>query len=243
VTTEASRHFLAIGPRCSGCPQVGDALIRAAEEALSLVDEYWTRPWHRRVPLIAPRSSADLARMIQSTYPVQNYLAFAFWTGGATQNPGVRVIVNPERVAFGDLYDVFAHELTHVAALGSRGSFTPSFIDEGLAQYVGLDGAASAVTAADATTRSSAARLPLDYEFFVGDGGTVFNSYQRSLSAVAFFVEEVGFRKLQRFYVRLGRATRVPGTARYQLDRAFERTIGMDARAFERAWASSIDRS
>ncbi|MGH2754369.1 MAG: hypothetical protein ACRDLB_08025 [Actinomycetota bacterium] len=241
VTTEPGRHFLAIGARCGGCPQVGGVLVGAAERALSLVDEYWTRAWHRRVPLIAPRSSADLARMIQSTYPVQNYLAFAFWTGGPAQNPGVRVIVNPERVAFGDLFDVFAHELTHVAALGSRGSFTPSFVDEGLAQYVGVDGAGEAVAAADATARSSRPRLPQDHEFFLGDGAAVFSSYQRSLSAVAFFVERFGFRRFQRFYVTLGRATRVPGTRRYHLDRAFERVIGMDAREFERAWASSID--
>jgi hypothetical protein len=241
VRTEESRHFLAIEPDCSRCA-AGEYLVRLAEEALRDVDRYWTRPWHRHVPLIAPGSSAQLARIIQSTYPVENYLAFAVWTGGAGQNPGVRVIVNPERIATAgeDVTGILTHELTHVAALYSRGSFTPSFLDEGLAQYVGLNGEGEAISGSHGSARSRGARLPEDYEFFIGDGASVYDTYQTSLSAVAFFIERFGFRRFQRFYATLGRVTRVPGTFRYQFDRALEKTIGMGTREFERAWASSI---
>ena len=75
--------------------------------------------------------------------------------------------------------------------------------------------------------RSSRPGLPENYEFFVGDGATVFDTYQRSLSAVAYFIDRYGFRRFQRFYVTLGQATRVPGTFRYQFDRALEETIGL----------------
>ena len=241
ISTAESRHFVTIEPGCPGCAY-GEALLGLAEEALRGVDHYWTRPWHRRVPLIAPRSSAQLARIIQSNYPVENYLAFAFWTGGAGQNPGVRVIVNPDRFgsAGAGVLEILRHELTHAAALYSRGSFTPSFVDEGLAQYVGLEGDQAAIDRADAAGRAGGTRLPRNYEFFVGDGNSVFRTYQRSLSAIGFFIERFGFRRFQRFYATLGRAARVPGTFRYQLDRALERTIGMNGREFERAWASSI---
>jgi len=240
VRTTSSKHFLALEP--DDGPSSGDALVQIAETSLAGVDRYWTRPWHRKVPLLAPGSSEDLARIIQSTYPVENYLAFAFWTGGADQNPGVRVIVNPDRFAFAsDVYGVLTHELTHVAALYSRGSFTPSSLDEGLAQYIGEQGDPAAIAGADAAARSARPGLPENYEFFVGDGATVFDTYQRSLSAVAYFIDRYGFRRFQRFYVTLGRATRVPGTFRYQFDHALEETIGLDRREFERAWASSID--
>ena len=242
VRTERSRHFISIEPRCNGCPSSGGALLSVAEGSLEAVDRFWTRPWHRRVPLVAPASSDDLARIIQSTYPVGNYLAFAVWTGGANQNPGVRVIVNPDRFALAsDGSGVLTHELTHVASLYSRGSFTPSVVDEGLAQYVGVQGDPAEIAEADASARSAPPRLPEDYEFFVGDPSAVFNSYQRSLSAVAYFVERWGFKRFQQFYATLGRASREPGTFRYQLDSALEETIGMDRREFERAWASSID--
>ena len=242
VETTESEHFLAVAPDCAGCSAYGEALLEIAETSLGRVDAYWTRSWHRKVPLIAPGSSEQLARIIQSTYPVENYLAFAFWTGGADQNPGVRVIVNPDRFASSDdVYGVLTHELTHVAALYSRGSFTPSAIDEGLAQYVGSQGDPERIEAADASARSSRPRVPENYEFFVGDGAAVFDTYQRSLSAVAYFIERYGFRRFQRFYATLGGATRVPGTFRYQFDRSLEKTIGLDRREFERAWASSID--
>jgi hypothetical protein len=249
VRTERSRHFISIEPLCAGCVSSGEALLSIAERSLEGVDRFWTRPWHRRVPLVAPRSSTDLARIIQSTYPVGNYLAFAVWTGGANQNPGVRVIVNPDRFRFAeDVFEVLTHELAHVASLYSRGSFTPSVVDEGLAQYVGVQGDPGEVAEAHAaartgpSARSGSLGLPEDYEFFVSDPTAVFNSYQRSLSATAYFVERYGFRRFQRFYATLGRATRVPGTSRYQFDRALERTIGLDRREFERAWASSIER-
>ena len=106
---------------------------------------------------------------------------------------------------------------------------------------MGVQGDPAAIARADTSAGAGSPRLPEDYEFFVGDAGTVFGSYQRSLSAVAYFVERWGFRRFHRFYATLGRATREPGTYRYHLDRAFEKTIGMGRREFERAWASSID--
>ena len=152
------------------------------------------------------------------------------------------MIVNPDRFAFAaDVYEVLTHELTHVAALYFAVPSRRARSTKVSREYVGMQGDPDAIAGADASARSSRPGLPENYEFFVGDGAAVFDTYQRSLSAVAYFIERYGFRRFQRFYVTLGRATRVPGTFRYQFDRALEKTIGLDRREFERAWASSID--
>ncbi|HEU4480879.1 MAG TPA: hypothetical protein VFS18_03260, partial [Actinomycetota bacterium] len=113
--------------------------------------------------------------------------------------------------------------------------------DEGLAQYVSEAGDPATVATFDAAVRASGARIPEDYEFFVGGAGPIYVQYQRSMSVVAYFIERWGLLRFQRFYVRLGKAS-APGTTRYHVDAALEETIGMDLRALERAWASSIDR-
>lgn len=232
-------HFVGISGDCSGCPSA-DSALSVAEEALAIVDRFWDQPWRRRVPVYAPQGSEELARIIQATYSVDSYVAFAFWTGGEGENPGARIIVNPDRFVGADrdwALSILTHELFHVASLPHSGPFIPRFVEEGLAQYVQYEGSDSVIAGADA---SSSGELPHDYRFFVGSSDALLQSYRTSLSAMGFLAERWGPNKLQRLYVQLGRRGHDPGTARYHLDSAMRDVLEVDSKKFEALWASSI---
>ncbi len=239
VDVSRTEHFVGISGDCSGCP-TADTALSVAEEALTIVDRFWSQPWSRRVPVYAPQGFEELSSIIQATYPVDNYVAFAFWTGGEGENPGARIIVNPDRFLGADrdrALSILTHELFHAASLPHSGPFIPRFVEEGLAQYVQYEGSDSVIAGADA---SSAGELPDDYRFFVGSTDALLQTYRTSLSAIGFLAERWGPSKLERFYVRLGRRGNDPGTTRYQLDSAMRDVLGVSSKKFEALWASSI---
>jgi len=243
VTKGAS--IVALSSGCSGAPCPGvSVLLQAAEAAIDRVDRYWDRPWNRRVPFFAPDDPADLAAIIQATFSVDNYVAFAFWTGGEGPSEGARIIADPsnfEAGSFDRSFSILAHELTHVASLPYRGSYMPRFLDEGFAQYVQYDAAGRVPTVFNAAVRASGDdSLPEDYEFFIGDSGDVQLVYQQSLSAVSFMAERWGAARVTQLYRAIGASPGGAGTAAHYVDRAFKKVLGLGADAFARAWASSI---
>lgn len=241
VTIGRSEHFMALAPQC--CAPDLDALLGSAERAFAVVERYWSKDWRKRVPLLVPGSTERLSRIIQATYPVENYIAFSYWTGGGGGTAGARIIVNPERFS-GDgsarSNEILTHELFHVATLPSSGSFIPNWLDEGFAQYVQFQGDASRIggfNGSVAATRD--AHIPENHEFFIGDATSVYRNYQRSLSLAAFIVHRWDLATLQRFYVQLGRASS-PGLADFHFDRTARRVLGISTGELRRAWASSI---
>jgi hypothetical protein len=244
VISDTSKHFINIRGRCTDAAGCGSDVLVAAESALQTVDRFWTQRWRRKVPLIAPASSDDLGRIIQATYEVDNYLAFAFWTGGEGNSAGVRVLVNPsrfdgesaERAEF-----TLSHELVHVATLPSSGLYMPRFIDEGFAQYVSFGADPVRLASIDAIVAGSgSAELPEQYEFFLGDADGVYRTYLASLSAFSYIAETWGLETFERAYVALGKKGGGPGTAAFHVNHVFERHFGVDRQELERDWASSI---
>lgn len=244
VLTEGHR-ILAVSSGCGKvvCDGVAE-LLTAARPAMARVDAYWDRPWNRAVPFFAPGDPDDLAAIIQATFSVDNYVAFAFWTGGAGKSEGARIIASPDAFAtssFERTFSVLAHELFHVATLPYRGSFMPRFLDEGFAQYVQYDAAGQPLTIFDAAVVASGdIDLPQDYEFFIGDSSDVQLVYQKSLSAISFLAERWGQDAVARLYRAIGSASSLEGTAEHHVDQGFRDVTGMNLDAFEKAWASSI---
>lgn len=242
VALTAGRRILVVSSGCGGapCPGAGP-LVATAEAAIERVDSFWDRPWNKRVPVFAPDDPGDLAEIIQATFPIDNYVAFAFWTGGAGKSEGARIIADPSDFAASSaerVFSVLAHEFTHVATLPYRGSFMPRFLDEGFAQIVQYGGPSSILDSAVGAAGSVG--LPEDYEFFIGDAAGVQLVYRESFSAASFIAEEWGPDALTRLYRRVGRAGVGPGTADHHVNEAFRRVLGSDIAAFEEAWASSI---
>lgn len=244
VTTEQSANVMVLAPRCPPaplCPTGVGTSLEAAEQARRRVMRYWSRDWSGKVPLLIPQTSDHLGQIIQSTFPLESFIAFAFWTGGAGGDPGARIIVNPDRAESlaARARSILTHELTHVAMLPAAGSFTPRFLDEGAAEFVRYEGEGSAVSRADEVART-APGLPENWRFFLGDGSEIFRVYQRSLSAVYHFVDRFGWDRFEDLYVRLGGIGDEPGTARFHLDSVMRETTGIGLEDFEEDWASSI---
>jgi hypothetical protein len=246
--TERGR-FLLMEPVCDRCPSAPPNALALARSAMQRVNGYWGLPWRKRVPVVIPASAADLKRMLQATFDVGNFVAFAYSTVEVDEGidyTGHRIILNPDAFvgrSSGSTLEILAHELLHVAGRYRSGPFVPTFVEEGIAEYVGRDQRPDALAFFDLDIATGAfdGRLPEDYQFSTGSGSDIFRSYQKSYSAIRFFIDRWGIGRFQRFYTLLGRPDIDPGTVGYHVDRAMTRSIGMTLDEFERAWAGSID--
>ena len=249
-----SENFLLLGHPCDeastdACGSALDRFLPRMEEALQRVDELWTPRWNHEVLLLIPDDDKELSRMIQATFEVNNFVAFAYSTIDTERDldyTGDRIMLNWDQIAArGDetIRLILAHELLHVATRDVAGPFIPIFVEEGIAEYVGYSGNPNIdfFNAEVAAGRFDAA-LPLDFEFTTGSGTDIYRSYQEGVSAVDFFIDRWGLARFIRFYKRLGRPDLQPGTARYHLDAAMSDTIGIGFDRFEDLWADSIAR-
>lgn len=244
----SSEHFLLLQHPCPPeipCPSVGRELLSLAEEALDRVGRYWRAPWHRKVVLLVPGSEEELRRMIQATFELDDFVAFAYSTVDLAHGidyTGHRIVLNPGnfigRSSSSSLV-ILAHELVHIATRSRSGPFVPLFVEEGIADYVGNDADTDALAFfnSDIAGGLFTGLIPEDFEFTIGSGEDIFRSYQNSQSAVRFFVERFGLGDLVRFYKRLGRVEVAPGTPRYHLDRSLRDVIGLGFDRFQSEWS------
>jgi hypothetical protein len=251
LTTERRGRFLLLSHPCRGNGPCGRAPVGAtalAATALERVADYWPVQWRRRVAVLVPRDADELERLLQVTFDVENFVAFA--TSSVEVREGIdytghRIVLNPGAFvgrATESTFEILAHELLHVATRGSSGPFIPVWVEEGFAEYVGTAGDPDALTTFNARVAAGLfdGRLPEDFEFTIGSRTDIFVSYQESLSAVHYFIDRWGIRRFVRFYRTLGRVEIAPGTARWHIDRALRKTVGLDLDDFERAWAGSL---
>jgi hypothetical protein len=237
-----SEHFLLLQHSCDapvGCISVPDDVLGLAESALRRVAPYWSLPWSRHVIVLVPSSEAELQRMLAVTFDVSDFVAFAFGTSAP------RIVVNPPSLAGRSresLLTIFTHELLHVATRPRSGRFTPLFVEEGFADYVGRAGDSTALSLLHSRVVSGRfdGTLPRDFEFTAGASTDIFLAYQEAHSAVEFFVDTWGLKKFVRFYKRLGKIDVAAGTSGYHVDGALRNTIGIGFREFEERWADSL---
>ena len=248
LRTDRSEHFLMLSHRCPRCRGLGDDFLDLAEQGLERANRYWTGPFKQKVVVLVPRSGEELERMIQSTFDLENFVAFAYSTVDVTEGvdyTGHRIIPNPKAFAgrsTDSVLQILAHELLHIATRASAGPFVPVFVDEGFADYAGNDADPSGLAFfnSDVAQGLFNGELPEDFEFTIGSGTDIYRSYQKSQSAVRFFIERFGLEAFNRFYRRLGRVEVAAGTARFHIDRAFRAITGMTYESFQEAWTSSI---
>lgn len=252
LQVKRSAHFLLFEHPCRAerlCRSIRDDLLPLAEEALERVRRYWRFPEDRDFVILVPSTGKELARMLQVTFDLENFVAFAYSTLATDEGidfTAPRIIFNSQSLRSrppDQVRDVLAHELLHVVTRDASGPFTPVFVEEGFADYVGRDAdlAALAFLGSDVQAGLFEGKLPKDSDFTTGDGTSIFRSYQESHSAVRYFISRWGLPRFARFYRRLGAREVVAGTADYHVNVALKRTIGLDYRAFEKAWADSIE--
>jgi hypothetical protein len=253
VSISTSKHFMLMTHPCAspeGCAQLPTNMLALAEQALGRVDRFWHPSWRHKVVIVAPTSTMELRRMLQATFDVNKFVAFAYSSEDIEHGLrfiGRRIILNWRTIAHrtsDSVLTILAHELTHVATRRIAGPQIPTFVDEGLAEYVGYDAAPSSLSYLNSVVSAGHfdGKLPRDYQFTTGSGADIYLSYQKAESAVAFFVDRWGPARFVRFYRMLGAQRVVTGTPLFHLDRALRKTIGIGLTRFEKRWASSLRR-
>jgi hypothetical protein len=251
VSVRRSRHFMLLSHPCSapiGCARLPSDVLGLAETALRRVDRYWQRPWRHRIVISAPTTDAELTRILQATFDVNKFVAFAYSSEDIEHGLrfiGRRIILNWHALAnrsSGSVLTILAHELTHVATRSSSGPQIPTFVEEGIAEYVGYNAQPSSLSYLDSVVSTGGfdGKLPRDYQFTTGSATEIFLSYQKAESAVGYFIQRWGLDRFVRFYRGLGRQRVVTGTARWHLGHALQQTIGIGFARFQKEWASSL---
>jgi hypothetical protein len=246
ILTRESEHFAYIShPDLSGA---GGRILEAAERALARVDDRWPLDWSRRVPILAPSTTEELRRIIQATFDLDVFVAFAYSGIDRARGwdlVGHRIILNwPNFSAYSDATqeEILTHELLHIATRELVGPATPGFVDEGIAEWVSGDD--------DDFNLGERIRegtfdqeLPRDFEFITGSSEDILTAYEESSSSTRFAVGRFGIGSVADFYRLLGQPRVAPGTSRYHVGRAMRAVFGLSYAAFENRWADWVERS
>ena len=243
----SSDNFVLYGHPCPAeCVAERETVLGGAEAARRVTTRYWSDV-QSPILIIVPGNADELERMIQATFEIGDFVAFAYWTesGKGKDYSGNRIILNPDSFLNRDssrAIETLAHELLHVGTRGTAGAFTPVFIEEGFADYVGSNASPEALSFLTSEIAAGIfdEALPEDFEFTTGDGLEIFRSYQEAHSAVRFFVRRWGLDRFKSFYRQLGSVGFQPGTIRYWVDRMMHKNIMIGLDEFERRWADSI---
>jgi hypothetical protein len=191
--------------------------------------------WSGSVVVEVPATRADFEAVLGATDGSYRSIAAVTLAEGPAATAAVRVLVNPEvtrTLAPVGVAVVLLHELVHVAT-GSADSPAPTWLVEGLADYVALrahPGAAS--SAADALlhqvrTRGAPRRLPADDRFRAGATDLAV-SYAEAWLACRYVAETYSPAALQRLYTALDSGV--------GLDQAVEDELGISTGALTAGW-------
>jgi len=244
VVARESEHFLYVSHR--SLLGAATTVLKAAEEALDSVAEEWPLAWSEKVVILAPSTTAELGRLIQATFDLDVFVAFAASGVDRTRDwdlVGHRILFNWPTFS---LYDeatrrsVLTHELLHIATREYSGPLVPIFVEEGVAEWItGHD--SSTVLAGRVQNGLFDRLLPLDHEFISGSDAVILSAYQESSAAVRYAAEQFGQEAIARFYRELGSERRSSGTWRYHVDRAMRAAFGIGYEEFQRRWAKWVE--
>lgn len=244
IVARESEHFLYLSHR--DLRGVAETVLTSAESALHEVSREWPLEWNRQVVILAPSTTEELGRLIQATFDLDVFVAFAASSVDRRQDwdlVGHRIILNwPNFSLYGRATQqtILTHELLHIATREHSGPVVPVFVEEGVAEWVtGRDSADVLETQVAAGLFDRL--LPLDHEFISGSDTVILSAYQESSAAIRFAAEEFGDDAVAEFYAELGSVRRSPGTWRYHVGRAMREAFGIDFEDFQARWARWVE--
>ncbi len=223
------------------------SLLGECDKAVPRVTAVWGTGWSQKVVLLAPDSTAELARIVPDAGDLSQIAALAtaeLVSPGSGYHPvGDRVLINPRNfTSLGPLGRrvVLTHEVTHVASRGSTGNEVPTWFVEGLADYVGYRGVqVPLVLAAEELRRDVRrgkvpARLPVDGDF---DGARkdLAQIYEMSWLAVVLMAKTYGQAAMLKVYRNAGADTDTGA-----LDRALRTDLHVTLAAFTQTWRADL---
>jgi len=189
-----------------------------------------------QIVVVLPHTLDQLREILQATFDLSNFVAFASaavdrdddWKSTA---PRVYVQdVNLSRSRRDFQLQTFHHEFTHVSAFALAGPFVPSWVHEGVADWMaGGEKAPSEVDGSDGV-------LPEDWEFTTGGAESIIRAYDESTSAMAFLAARKGKTAPLDLLARIGELRAAPGTAEYRVDQGLQAVYGAGLDQFQEDW-------
>jgi len=234
VTEERTAHFTVFHDPADR--RRGQALATLCEQAYARLSATFGRPVPAQIVVVLPHNLDQLKEILQATFDLSNFVAFASASVDRDvdwQSTAPRVYVQDENLSRSRRdyqLQTFHHEFTHVAAFPLAGPFVPSWIHEGLADWMaGGQRPPAPVGGTDGV-------LPDDWEFTTGGGESIVRAYDESTSAMAFLAAKKGKGAPVGLLARVGEARTAPGTSRYHVDQALRDIYGAGFDQFQRDW-------
>ena len=233
-----------------GSEELARQIADSVDAAVPRVTSVWGTEWTQTVVVLVPDDQTELDRMLGGTTDLTKIAAVATAEltdlDGGYRAVGNRVIVNPPNFAkLGRLgrQVVLTHEVAHVATRAATGPDAPTWLVEGLADYIGyLDVPVPLTTAArEVRTAVQEGRLPEQLptdDDFNGSSERLQLSYEASWLAFRLLVDTYGRDAALRFYRAVG-ASRDAG-APAALERAFAEELGTTTAQFTAAWREHL---
>jgi hypothetical protein len=244
IVTRESEHFRYISH--PDLEDAADEILASAERAIQTVGQNWPLPWSRRVLILAPSTSEETGRIVQATFDLESFVAFAYSGVDRAEDwdlNGHRIILNwPNFSLHSDETQqrILVHELLHIATRELSGPNVTAFVDEGIAEWVAQDDNVFEVAEAiDAGGWDRA--LPQDFEFITGDGEDISEAYQESYTAAQFAADRFGTEAVADWYRLVGQVRLSAGTPRYHVNRGMRAAFGLSYDAFEERWADYVE--
>jgi hypothetical protein len=189
-----------------------------------------------QIVVVLPHTLDQLRDILQATFDLSNFVAFASASVDRDeewQSTAPRVYVQDSNLARSRRdfqLQTFHHEFTHVAAFPLAGPFVPSWVHEGVADWMATgERGPAAVDGSDSL-------LPDDWEFTTGGGERILRAYDESTSAMAFLAARKGGRAPLDLLVRVGELRVAPGTSQYRVDQSLRTVYGAGLDQFEKDW-------
>ena len=201
------------------------------EQSLATVRRDVPEKWRGDVVVYA-LSSERLLRRMGTRFLDRAAIAFPVFddSDNPTRRVATRVLINPKYLPRNEIEGTYllTHEITHVA-LASTSAATPTWVQEGMADYVATRGAAPSrwlpTEATAARARKGADAMPAST--FFGDDDPGFD-YDLSLAACAYLARRFGEDRLWAFLDRLTEAGRTDGDAEGHVDPVLRRMFHLD---------------
>jgi hypothetical protein len=214
------------------------ALAAIAEDAVTALRQRWDHPWSERIPLILPADTGELERLLQSTVDLDKFLAFVSY--GAVRDEGwaataPRIYIQDQNLSgYGRAFQVetLTHELSHAAGAPLAGPFLPTWVHEGVADWV-----ATGRPTKEKKPAGSDGVLPRDHEFSTGSQVAIVRAYRESRSAISYLSARAGLTGPTAVFEEVGAAKVEPGSVDFHVDAALRHVAGLGLDDLQRGWA------
>ncbi|HEU0129572.1 MAG TPA: hypothetical protein VFQ85_01095 [Mycobacteriales bacterium] len=245
IVVKKTRHGLVIGHTDDAAAI--DGIAREVESAVAHVSSYVGKGWGEKVVIVLPRSQDELEHLLENPDVPFEFAAiakpqYAELRGDPGRRlAGERVVINPKNFRPGDATNrmLIRHELTHVALVKRTGPLSPTWLVEGVAEYVGNAGSLIADDRIGGELRDLVdksgppAHLPSDSDFgLIADAGPAYNE---AWLACRYIALRWGRAALLRLYDRMGDLNGAdhPGT---KLATELRRVLRTDEAALVSGW-------